>query len=269
MASHVYKGEKSLYHRLPVWGFVQRSWKDVSVKDRKVMYLDTGAAIDTQYLLKIGYRPENLYVINYSAGHIASVQRKVRELGYIGVNTVSGDIFDIAQRFIKNGMFFHAIIVDSMTCIHKDLLKQMGELGELLVDRQVFGLNALRGRETWWFVKELANRMGEVINGHNDTNEDNYMMLARHYLSMMPIMTNMETGRCRFHINDWKAGVYQSNIKQQTMWWYCIQLKKHGEVDDLDVYVDPFISATLYGVPSCINVELYKWVWNAYNSYRY
>ncbi len=110
---------------------------------RRVAYLDTGEALDTQGYLERGYRAENLWAINRNPAEVAELSKTLDKLGLPRVHTVGLDFEEALERRVPE---VDIIDFDGMSCIHASLSEQFKRIA---INRQnaIYGLTFLAGRE--------------------------------------------------------------------------------------------------------------------------
>ncbi len=64
----------------------------VPIRKRRIVILDTAQALETQHLVKMGYTPSNIHMVNWSHGELAWATRTLKKLGITDVQHYEGDL---------------------------------------------------------------------------------------------------------------------------------------------------------------------------------
>jgi hypothetical protein len=288
-------GNKRHYRR-NIYAFVDRHC-DKTVKERKVLYIDTKEGGETLFLLNKGYRPENLYVANTNPGEVAQLTKNLKKDFGVRVNTFGIEMGDALARLGDKGVYIDVYNFDYTCNVSSPTVEQDLYIlaAHVLIDKHIVCVNVLRGREKNFFKKyKHWNMKNDVI--RSNTIKSNITGLIKE--DYMPDIKTKEVFHitadnkypavnmyCYSHILRQARGIYRSTAGNQTMMWTALKVQKHCEVsveDMIDILSDkeagdhPWCNYSKYGRGSekeatdkLFGNAINKVVGNENNSYRY
>lgn len=142
---------KQAEYRAPLWAWIDAHLWSVPITRRTVCYLDTRQAIETQYLLSLGYAPENLHPCNREPVEVALLTTQLDRLGLPRVKTHGIDILRVVGTL-------------PFTVVNFDGCGQIGSFGTVrtilgcartMTAKSVLAVNVLAGRETGAAAAEI------------------------------------------------------------------------------------------------------------------
>jgi hypothetical protein len=204
-------GEKEAYRR-QLWNFFDQHLKDIPRKERQVLYLDSKEGLETECLIRKGYRAENLHPCNWDPAHAAVLSSKLRKAGQY-VTSHGKDIFEVACDLKGKGVRIDAYNFDFTGCVSDSMLKNF----ELFIlnnapDKALISVNVLRGREN-----DAFRRLGFKIY------EDNDGFRVQMFNNVIT-GTCLSNSGCRFHIHCFKLSTYKSGTQSRlVMSWKIVR----------------------------------------------
>lgn len=208
-------------YRRQVWNAIEKNWANPSRGDRRVLILDTRDALETLFLIKRGYRPENIHVINREAVEVALLTRKLESLGFRRVNTYGVAFSDAVPRLKKCNL--DAVNLDFCANASDHLLDWLCDARVIVRDNTVVALNMLAGREAdpWKATYESMLRRGVP--------EESAGTFARLRLALATLSGAIgdEVASCVLHFSNLVYRKYVST-SGQPMLWFVTKAISHG-----------------------------------------
>jgi hypothetical protein len=235
MKSYDFKSKEQ--YRARVYSEVDKVLVSKPIALRRVAYLDTREALETQFLLGRGYLPQNLLAVNREPVEVALLTRRLRELGLPLVSTAGIEwTRAMGERVGSHGA--DVLHFDGTSCLFTGLIN-IARKSVYAVTPRVLVLNMLGGREAGHFrtaikTNLLGNSAGEVSGRARDSfNQDvNRRMFERirymlRFATAPPVLPNSDDLICFVHVTSVAWGVYRSDSGQPMV--YCVaSLKAHS-----------------------------------------
>jgi hypothetical protein len=219
--------EKKRYRR-KLWDFIERAVRK-PIKRRKVCIIDTAEANETLFLLKRGYSPGNIVVVNEESAELAWVTTRVRRAGYADVHTCTTDIRD-TDGFVK-WAYREGIADEPFDAVNLDLCGPMGRRLDddgidpwaqtvggssrrIVARGGVLAVTVLVGRDTndeFRAQIDEANTTSVLHNGE--------LLPGAYYLRVKRALGAMQGGIVRYDDGSTKACCY-SHVIDCTFDWY-------------------------------------------------
>src|SRR5262245_56815463 len=172
-------------YRAELWKWVNDHMFAVPVNKRKVCYLDTKQCLETEYLLSLGYRANNLHPCNINPAEVALLTMRLDALGLPRVNTHGMDIARIVRQFGP----FDVVSFDGCGHIGSPAtLKAIRLISREMRPKSIITATILAGRETGDTADEL-NR-SKIADGVRNAH-DLRLKWLRHV-----IFTDRKGGEC-------------------------------------------------------------------------
>lgn len=115
--------------RQAVWDFADRALEHVEVQNRNVLYLDSGQALETQFLLDKGYKSVNMRCVNNSPAVHANITRKVPAAVAGNMQRSTADVFLDIRNMMASGVHLHVVHADLCQQITPALLNRLAAIG--------------------------------------------------------------------------------------------------------------------------------------------
>ncbi len=199
--------------RAPAWMFADRMCKTPRAF-RRVAVLDTAQGLEVRHLLSLGYRPENILAVNYSAAILAAMTLALRRDGIEGVQTKAGPF---AAAVVKAGGRRHVLSFDTTSNLRSTAF---GDLTETIrvTTPEVLILVMLAGREAGQSSCSLEVITERCSSRHASNGS---AVLASHVgrlkLSAILALTGPSLG-CPGHLVKQHFGRYVSTSGQPMVW---------------------------------------------------
>lgn len=100
--------EKQECYRAPVWQTVDCLLRRPR-RFRTVVILDTAQALETAHLLRLGYAPARVHVVNWTAQQVAWVKRR-----HPDVRTHAGQLWRVVDALVADGADLDVVSFDGM-----------------------------------------------------------------------------------------------------------------------------------------------------------
>jgi hypothetical protein len=222
---------KTLY-RQRVWAQIERRLRKPR-RAARVVYLDTGDALESKFLIDRGYSPDRLLAVNRSPQEAAWITMRLKRDGYPSVKTAGVDWLRAVSERI--GGRPDVCNFDGMGRLHTSL---MGVCASTVRDASpsVLAVNMLAGREGRVITKLFeAWDKGEKMFGCRyhptktsygvevNPNHGKRVQLLLHEL----FGPNLD-GECCVHLQSVDWDVYTSS-SGQPMVWFVADIAKHSE----------------------------------------
>jgi len=221
---------KQRWYRVINQQVLDRLLPEQSTPRRRMIYLDTGEALQTISLLKHGYRPENLLAVNADPREIAVLTETLDRIGYPRVGTRHGLFEDIAW-----GVQTDVLDFDGTGHIGK-----ADGVGEILLTNAVYGTTPKVVSFTIHSGREHGATMAALKDCHLNnlsrmvpaTTSSGRTVSAQHWWRLVTCLLKIcnaasgEARTCLWHVNDWGWDVYQSESGSM-MAWMAARLSPH------------------------------------------
>lgn len=148
---------KQYQYRQKHWYWVDDQLSNRVPKSRRVVaFLDTKEAIETQYLLSLGYRPENLHAINCNPAEVALLTIRLSVLGLPKVRTHGIDyVRTLREARVSR---WHIMSFDGCGPIASpNTLRCIKQMCDLASGGTIVSANVLAGRDAGWSASMLKH----------------------------------------------------------------------------------------------------------------
>lgn len=226
-----YDFSKKRQYRREIQAFAERELTDIPRSKRRVAYLDTGQALETDFWVRAGYRPGNLHAINFNPAECAHITRKTLARGY-RVNTYGRDAAVAIGIVLAEGGV-DVVNLDFCGPLSKERLNDLSIISDLLIvnqDRGVISVTLLRGRESESDIREFLRLDDELLAKYEIVFERikeaavNKQYIASDLMRVAGLMEYLPWGRFRWNI-------YRSAAGHQTMLHLAVSWRKKGQKD--------------------------------------
>lgn len=209
-------------YRVPAWVFVERMCS-VPRRLRRVAVLDTAQGLEVRHLVDIGYSPENILAVNYSAAQLAAMTKALRTDGIEGVRTKAGDYVEVLMKWDGK---LDVIGFDTTSNLASGVFSRLSEAvakhgPTVLILVALAGRECKESGEAFRAMGTLVPDRRTALNG--ETNQ-NHLSRARIALLMA---TESVRGHCHSHVVRYKSAVYMSTSRQP-MVWAVAELSRHS-----------------------------------------
>lgn len=214
---------KQAGYRVPAWGFVDRL-STTPRRLRRVAILDTKQGLEVRHLIRLGYTPENILVVNYNAAELAVMTRGLRSDGIEGVRTKAGEFVNVLMAW--DGPL-HVIAFDTTSNLASKSFVSLAEviekhLPECLVSVMLAGRE---GRETCRSIAELSDSLTRRRDSLNRDVNPNHFARVTALLGSL-VMPRESGGNCILHVPEFRWSTYMSS-SGQPMAWVCARVVAH------------------------------------------
>lgn len=201
---------KQLEYRRRLWYWVEdQIGRKVPIGRRVVAYLDTGEAIETQFLLALGYAPGNLHAVNINPAEVAVLTKRLDSLGLPRVKTHGIDfVRTLREAAVQR---WHVMSFDGCGPVASpNTLRCVRRMSELATAGAIVSANVLAGRDTG----EAANILRAEKHAGNSTHERRWEWLLRAFTA------RLRDGKAtQIHgVAATKRGLYVSASGQRMLW---------------------------------------------------
>jgi hypothetical protein len=220
-----YAFEAKQYYRRDVWRAIDQRIKKPRAL-RTVAYLDTAEALETQWLLSLGYHPDRLLAVNRSPAQVAALQQRLDRLHLPRVKTagrewravMTGN--DVPRKLGVQDL--DVINFDGTQNLSADMLTDAG--ASLFRGPKVLAVTILGAREPTAFTKALKGMKpfdagGGYRTGNNQMRNQTHAMRVVATLSLISRFMAESAGvPCLVHFTWATWGVYRSVSRQPIVW---------------------------------------------------
>lgn len=241
-------GNKRQYRRT-VYAFVDRCLGHRPVRERRVLLMEDVEALEVKFLLQHGYRPDNLVAVNVNAAVLATVTRHLDAAWLPRIRTMTGDVFDVAQRCRRAGETFDVLHLDFTGPFTETMRDRLEDFrNEIVRNDSIVIVNMLRGREFDDLVRIRTAAQRHIVSSAKEVRDVlgrpfapsaaglNDMSRVAGTLQALQGFVNEEAIGCHFHLaglhpDDTNAepsvrfGSYRTGT--QTMRWVAAHLHAH------------------------------------------
>lgn len=210
-------------YRRDVWQAIDQRIKKPRAL-RTVAYLDTAEALETQWLLSLGYHPDRLLAVNRSPAQVAALQQRLDRLQLPRVNTAGREWWEV----MTGNDVPRKLGVQDLDVVNLD---GTGNLSvntafdaamSLFRGPKVFALTLLGGRESSAAItvlRDLASSVKASRTGNNQARNQTHAMRAVAALQVISRFVAHRAGvPCLVHFTRTTWGVYQSTSRQPMVW---------------------------------------------------
>ena len=231
--------EKQTNYRQPMWSAVDKVFNFSNRRGRSVMYLDTAEALDTFYLLKLGYQPQNLHVVNRSPAEVAHIQRKIRAAGFEDIHTYGCELLDAATKVAATGQKIDVLSFDGTGCFNIQTGAEVVVSGGL-IGASVLTYTFLVGREKGGnnrYLKAVTSSVQTTARRDSYGNDGFIGLQAR----IIPLLTELSgyqdkegSVKCLMHFDKPTFSSYMSG--NHRMGWFVTRMKPHSSDFHLSIH---------------------------------
>lgn len=139
-----------------IWDEVDRRLGYIARRYRRVLILDESGALETLFLLRRGYRPENIHVVNKNPAVVAHVSMRCEKLGFRKPHTHGGDVSKILESLSTRGVALHAVHLDFCGNADRAIILKISECVQHIATGTVLAVTVERAREGWFVMRDSS-----------------------------------------------------------------------------------------------------------------
>lgn len=134
--------------RRTLWNQIE-SLSNINRNNCIVVCLDTTQGGEVEFLLRRGYRPQNIYAVNYNVAQVVVMNKNISKRLGCKVNILGIGIDRAIQKIISQGITPNVVNMDFCSQLCKETINTMQNVSASLPSNSVISVNLLRGREKW------------------------------------------------------------------------------------------------------------------------
>lgn len=198
-------------YRRDVWEFADSGLSYVPVRDREILYLDSGQLLETEYLLEQGYSPGNMICGSNSPATNANITRKFdNDKRMKNIRRWGGDVFD----GIGCHGVLHTVNADLCQQITSELLGRIERVGKSDNRPGIFAVTVSCFHEQWKTLPEADEKLLQWAGRFNDGRAVTEIPDRRRVSALLAAMTGNRDAPRLHTVCRVKFGTYKSPVRK-------------------------------------------------------